>query len=76
MARDEPVEVVDEPLRSDHAEEPSQRPTESQLREQCDAAARVARHECSVRQGEPPTVALPLLGHVSEQPSCGVVGER
>jgi hypothetical protein len=76
VAGGELVEFIDEPRRSDHAKEPSQRPAKSQLREENDTATRVARHECSVRQDEPPTVVPPLFRHVGEQSSSGVVGER
>jgi hypothetical protein len=76
VTRGELVEVIDEPLRSGHLKETSQRPAESQLREECDTAAGIARHECSVRQDEPPTVVPPFLRHVGEQWNSGVVGER
>jgi hypothetical protein len=49
VAGDEFVEVIDESLHADHAKEVSQRPGESQLREECDTAAGIAGHECSVR---------------------------
>ena len=49
VAGDEFVEVIDESLHADHAKEASQRPGESQLREECDTAAGIAGHECSVR---------------------------
>ena len=76
MAGGELVDVVNVSLRSHHSQEPSQRSGESQLREECDAAARVARHERSIRQDEPPTIVPPLLRHVGEQSSSRVVGYR
>lgn len=76
MVGDELVEGIDERLRPDDSKEPSQRPGESNLREECDAAACVAWHERSVLQDEPPAVVPPSLGHVGEQLSSRVVGER
>ena len=76
VAGGELVELIDESLRSDHSKKPSQRPGESKLQEECDAAALVAWHERSVPQDEPPAIVSSFDGHVDEQLSSGVVGER
>jgi hypothetical protein len=54
----------------------SEWPAESHLQEKRDAAALVARHECSVLQDEPPAVVPSFWRDVGEQSSRGVVGER
>jgi hypothetical protein len=76
VAGDELVEGVDERLRPNDSKEPSQRAGKSYLREECHAAACVAWHERSVLEDEPPAVVPPFLGHVGEQLSSRVVGER
>jgi hypothetical protein len=76
MAGDELVEGIDEPLRPHESKEPSQRASESHLREECDAAACVARYGCCVPQDKPPAVVPAFFGHVGEQLSSRVIGER
>jgi hypothetical protein len=76
MLGDELVERIDRSLGSELLKRPPQPPRPAQLREEGHAAARIAWHECSVTQDEPPAILPLVLGHIREQRHSLGVCER
>ncbi len=76
MVGDELVERIDGPLGSEHSKQLPQPPRRLQLRRERHAAARIAWHECSVTQDEPPAIEPLGLGHAREQRCSRRVRER
>jgi hypothetical protein len=76
MAGDELVEGIDERVRTNGSKKPSQRPGESQLYQQRDAASCVSWQGCPVPGNQPPALVSAWLGNPGKQPNRLVVGER
>ena len=76
MVGDELVERINRSLGSELLKRPPQPPRPAQLREESDAAARIAGHDCSLPQDEPPAIEPLGLGHAREQRCSRRVCER
>ena len=76
MVGDELVERIDRFFGSELLKRVPQPPRPAQLREESNAAARIAWYECSVTQDEPPAIEPLGLGHAREQRCSRRVCER
>jgi hypothetical protein len=76
MARDEPVECVDEPRHSEGTKEAAERAGQTDLDEERQSTSAVAGNQCAVAEDEPPTFAALVLGHGREQRAGLLIGER